>query len=61
MMQFDLLDMALVFCFNLVIIATAIWALLRVPEKVMDIALKVQGYEIRKRTDEWDRAHEKEV
>jgi hypothetical protein len=53
-------DMALVFCFNVIIISTAIWAVLRVAEKFTDIALKVQGYEIRRRTDRWDRAHEKE-
>lgn len=49
-MQFGtIVDMALVYCFNVIIIGTAIFVLLRVMEKTVDIALKLQQYEKNRR------------
>lgn len=45
-MQFGLIvDMALVFCFNVIIIGTACWVLLRCVEKSFDIMNKYYGVE----------------
>jgi len=60
MMQLGALnDLMIVWCFNVIIFGAAIWVALRVAEKTTDIALKVQGYQIRRRTDKWDREHER--
>ena len=45
-------DLALVFCFNTIIVATAAWATLRVVEKGYDIILKDQQYEKNKEASE---------
>jgi len=53
------LDFFVTWLFNAMEIGAAIWVILRVIEKICDIALKFQGYEIRRRTDKWDREHER--
>jgi len=58
MMQI-VLDFLTTWLFNGMQVAAAIWVILRMVEKFWDIALKVQGYQIRRRTDKWDREHER--
>lgn len=37
--------------FNAIIFATAVWVILRATEKIVDIALKIQEYEKKRRAE----------
>jgi len=48
-MQFGIVDMALVYCFNMIVIGTAILVLLQIMKTTVDIVLKLQQYEKNRR------------
>lgn len=47
----DIVDFVLVWCFNTMIVAAAIWTTLRAVEKALDILIKYQQYEALKKEE----------